>query len=346
MSIFTLHPNNLIKKYYGQRPNGVSEISFHDTFDNWLNQQLEKVQFADSEASNSIDIFTFKYLIEETLRKIGFFIAENGVLVDSNGIELDTANLVLRPILIGNSVQYQKLLKGKVGTFKLPTDLPYLEAVLITSIKPQKILGIIPLGKTYLPKRYRTPLSLYIGDAAQGGCNRCDVKKLFLTNRTPPGNSPELAGRFLSWNRPKGLKASRSKLTLPKTQRYGVHRIVSRPFQISRTPNQGTKSSRRVFPFDQINTIIDRVYKVPLIQDEVRVINTPQTYVLDYNPRPLLTAQTIPTVPILKLPVGFKKATPGFRIIGGNAATSSGTPVSSRGRSGIDPEDLTNIDVE
>ncbi|KPJ13447.1 hypothetical protein RR48_07027 [Papilio machaon] len=304
LSYFTVHPEALIKKYQG-----VNGIDIQDTFDNWLDQQMKRVRFVNSRASNSIDIYTLKYLIEKTLHEKGMFVTDKGYIINSDGHILNTANLGLRPILIGNSVEYKNLLQEKFTTYKLPMDVPYLEAVLITSIDPPKILGIIPLGKTYLPKAIQKPFPYYVDNGLiRNSCGGvCNMRDMLV----PSLNSRRHRGQTYIGSRPLKTRVTQRQRGRPLLRR--------RP------------STRRIFPFDEVNTFIDKIYRLPL--HEPKVIQRPSTYVVNYETGPLITREPVIKYPI---PIAVSEVTPGFRIIGGKPATSSGTPVSSRGRSGYD----------
>ncbi|KPI98179.1 hypothetical protein RR46_09395 [Papilio xuthus] len=301
---------SFLKKTLIKKIQGVNGVDIQDTFDNWFDQQMKRVRFVNSRASNSIDIYTLKYLIEKTLHEKGMFVTEKGYIIDSDGHILNTANLGLRPILIGNSVEYKNLLQGKFTTYKLPMDMPYLEAVLITSIDPPKILGIIPLGKTYLPNTVQKPFPYYVDNgivrnSCGGICNMRDMLIPSLNSRRYIGRGPTYVG-----SRP-----LRTRVTQKHQQ--GKPLLGRRPF------------TRRIFPFDEVNNFIDKIYRLPL--RESQVVQKPTTYVVNYETGPLMTKEQVINYPI---PIAVSEVTPGFRIIGGNPATSSGTPVSSRGRSG------------
>ncbi|XP_075982199.1 uncharacterized protein LOC142980609 [Anticarsia gemmatalis] len=152
----------------------------YSTFDQWFNSQM--VTFKDIKTLNkntkettTIDTALLRVLVQNTLLENNMQVGSKGVITDSNGAVIDLHNLQLRPILIGSPVTYQQALQG-VKKLTLPKDSPYLEGILVSLVYPPKVLGVIPLGKTYvsLPRR-------------QGG--NSDLSSVYVPNSIPISNA-------------------------------------------------------------------------------------------------------------------------------------------------------------
>ncbi|XP_045778155.1 uncharacterized protein LOC123876070 isoform X2 [Maniola jurtina] len=114
-------------------------------FNNWFNKQVLNIRSQRPSISDAINLQALKLkpLLIKALYENGIHPTKNGDLYDSNGNILKMANLKLRPILLGDPIEFEKLIATKKCI--IPYDLPFLEAILLTLIYPPRILAIIPL---------------------------------------------------------------------------------------------------------------------------------------------------------------------------------------------------------
>lgn len=124
--------------------------NYFDVFENWFKNQME--EFRESQTTNNDlnDIFV-RRLVQEILLQNDIFITKAGIIT-KDGVKLNINNLNLRPIMIGDSVGYDKLLETGEQFNAIP-KLNYLKAVLVSLINPPKVLGVIPLGKMHIPNK-------------------------------------------------------------------------------------------------------------------------------------------------------------------------------------------------
>ncbi|CAB3251648.1 unnamed protein product [Arctia plantaginis] len=153
------------------------------TFDDWYKEQMETVQNQKISKTNKdvIDSDGLKPLVLKTLFDNNIHIGAKGMMIDDSGTPIDLSNLELRPILIGSAVNFQALELNPQLTF--PETLPYLEGILIMLIHPFKILGVIPVGKTYVssPGETNNPSLKY----AYKNSNRIDTKTVTSFSKIP-----------------------------------------------------------------------------------------------------------------------------------------------------------------
>ncbi|XP_050355527.1 uncharacterized protein LOC126776793 [Nymphalis io] len=123
-------------------------------FEEWFQKQIALILQKRYSKSQAIDKNELRTLILNVLHKNGIIVNKTGHLVDSNGNFLDLTNVQLRPILLGDPAEYHKLLAAQKCV--IPHKLPYFEAILVTLKNPPKILGIVPLGKTFNQILYET----------------------------------------------------------------------------------------------------------------------------------------------------------------------------------------------
>lgn len=145
------------------------------TFNMWFNQQMKRFQNINlPNYIKTVDSNVLKTLVQKTFHENNIYVSTDGVITDAKGIVIDAANLELRPLLLGETFSHQ-ILQNAHKVIKLPKHLPYLEGILVTLVSPPTILGIIPLGKTYLPET--TYAAKYLG-----GLNTVNGTKVYLEN--------------------------------------------------------------------------------------------------------------------------------------------------------------------
>lgn len=297
------------------------------TFDKWFDQQMQKIQNTGKSPNKGFDRFSLKQQIEKSLYENGIYVTKDGVLIDSDGKVLDVANLKLRPILIGDSVSYDSVVSGK-DKFVLPSNLPYLEAVVVTSVDPPKILGMIPLGKTYIPRvSYRrnfaySDLKPIIRNYCTTG--KCFQKHIQQAVGCKTGNCPL---RYFEVQNRIHPKSSRVKKLHPQLRKL-LTKIVQPQTGIERmaTPHKPGQDN-------DLNSILKALLQLEEEKKNKKKVLVPKKKVSSseykgsdgyadiFEEKPSEEDNSVEEVPW-------------FRIIGGNAATGSGTPVSSKGRSG------------
>ncbi|XP_046970913.1 uncharacterized protein LOC124537963 [Vanessa cardui] len=163
---------------YNQHSNQL-DTSPGKGFESWFQNQIALIQRNRHSKSQAIDRNELRTFIMNALHKNGIRVNKDGSLVDSNGNFLDLANLQLRPILLGDPAEYNKLVAAQKCV--IPHKLPYLEAVLVTLKYPPKILGIVPLGKTFKQILHETKqLCKHHGNKPACVGNHCNKDKLNL----------------------------------------------------------------------------------------------------------------------------------------------------------------------
>ncbi|XP_064074527.1 uncharacterized protein LOC135193927 [Vanessa tameamea] len=151
-------------------------------FDMWFQKQIALIQQNRHSKSQAINKNELRSFILNALHKNGIIVNKDGNLVDTNGNFLDLTNLQLRPILLGDPTEYNKLVAAQKCV--IPHKLPYLEAVLVTLTYPPKILGIVPLGKTFKQVLHETKqlcnIGKYRGNKQNCRGNQCNKDKINL----------------------------------------------------------------------------------------------------------------------------------------------------------------------
>lgn len=128
------------------------------TFDDWFKEQMVAVENQKmSKGVNKIDSDGLRSLVLKTLLENHYHLSAKGMMVDDSGTPMDLNNLELRPILVGSAVKFKSL--ELIPQITFPETLPYLQGILIILIHPFRILGVIPVGKTYVssPDKAKNP---------------------------------------------------------------------------------------------------------------------------------------------------------------------------------------------
>ncbi|KAJ8728657.1 hypothetical protein PYW07_006353 [Mythimna separata] len=361
------------------------------TFNVWFNEQMKRFQNIKMPNDiKTVDSDTLRILVQKTFNENNIYVSADGVLTDSKGIVIDAANLELRPLLLGETFSHQ-FLQSVRQVIKLPKHLPYLEGILVTLVSPPQILGIIPLGKTYLPETsYVAPP---LGGLANANGSKIYISSMGTSTKVPytlvykemyPGptnnyayssaNEVPTSGNLNSETYSKvvaltypysgenkkpqigladptywtsGPYQTDSQLPYPTAnwkpseilQYLGMRRKMSdakiehhyeAPKKSKQKKGDASKEITAVEPFPNINgTESGRRFSSPSLKGVMKTL----LYILDDLPsrRGLNATEGVDTENESKSNVDEN---PDFRIIGGSAATGSGTPLSNKGRSG------------
>ncbi|CAG4976174.1 unnamed protein product [Colias eurytheme] len=311
------------------------------SYDKWLNIFIGYLNSQLQFASKAIDSTALKTLVLKILNKIGFTISQNGFLLDTAGNIINWANIVLRPILIGESVLIDNVINN--GLFKIPMNIVFIEVLLISG-RQSKVLGLIPIGEIFVGSR-QVEVSTVVEIiettvTCEGGkcikvkkCKNLKGEEIKCQNtgnsditiqprktiRISPRSIDERSGSLYhkcKKNQPcplldNGLFNNNNGLyIIERDQNDGIIHPIPITFKLrqGRFPDDDTYRGRSGY-----NNVVYLQRSAPangLIPGVVAKQGNP-VYVEDSD------------------------EVPGIRIVGGGPATSSGTPVSSKGRSGI-----------
>ncbi|KAJ0172631.1 hypothetical protein K1T71_011770 [Dendrolimus kikuchii] len=190
--------------------------NYFDVFENWFKDQMEGFRETQSQAAdNNLNDDFVRKLVQEILLQNDIFVTNDG-MVTKDGVKLNINNLCLRPIMIGDSVGYDKLLQSGDKS-NVVSKSTYLKAVLVSLVNPPKILGVIPLGKTRLPNKNSQPTT--------------GLENAVLSNEHPGFYVYDYAG-LESEGKPEPINQA-----LP-TQIYNGHKFPSR----KKVPNDTVKN--------------------------------------------------------------------------------------------------------
>lgn len=293
------------------------------TFDVWFDQQMKKISKTGRAPNKNVDLSSLKNLIEKVLFENGFYVTKDGVLTDSKANLLSLSNLKLRRILIGESVGLNHIFGLNKKKYVLPSNLPYLDSVLVSLVRPHKILGVIPLGKTYVPRvSYRAGLD-YWAWKIQNNLKSCTSWQCRLQSLRRLRQYYQSSSTTLTTNRHASSKKVHSNSKNYKTT--------------SLYQSEDKHKSKKVS-----NSAHDIQYRLNLnkIFETLRSLvsnGSPNNRKADIRKESQSESEEPFAVVIKQNPVDEEEEVeelPGFRIIGGFPATSSGTPVSNKGRSG------------
>ncbi|KAJ8720951.1 hypothetical protein PYW08_006416 [Mythimna loreyi] len=367
------------------------------TFNVWFNEQMKRFQNIKMPNDiKTIDSDTLRILVQKTFYENNIYVSADGVLTDNKGMVIDAANLELRPLLLGETFNHQ-ILQNVHKVIKLPKHLPYLEGILVTLVSPPQILGIIPLGKTYLPETsYIAPplgglgsangSKIYINsigastkipytlaykeikpgstyyytysspnEVPKSGSSNSEIKHLAVAypysgegqkpqqgqnERTYWSSGPYQTGSQLpyptaNWKPSEILQFLGLRRKMPDAK---IEHHYEAPKKSKQKGNRGKddkgdalKEVTTIEPFSIINgTESGRRFPAPSLKGVMKTL----LYLLDDLPsrRGLNATEVVDAVSESKSSNDAEN--PDFRIIGGSAATGSGTPVSNKGRSG------------
>ncbi|CAH2979348.1 unnamed protein product [Chilo suppressalis] len=274
-------------------------------FDGWFNQQIHILSNNSKQLENTFDLDFLKSRLANILYENHILITKDGVLKNDHDVAINAANLRLHYISIGDIGSYNNLQNIKGSTFSLPQNLRYLDTIVVTQISPPKLLGIIPLKRrceTTSPKpSYRRMLSNWPYP------HPSPAKHLYHHpyNFYSPGNTPGEYNDFNEYYSVRNLPKPKQNLR----QKEKRNKVRSSLLSSGLGPEKMLNTVKSLFNL--------QVGPLSLPGDFIDLFGSGQQRNEDFDNQE---------------EVEFDDDI-GIRIIGGNPATSSGTPLSSKGRS-------------
>ncbi|KAH9634329.1 hypothetical protein HF086_011589 [Spodoptera exigua] len=399
-SAFLLPPEDNIQQklvYSFQNNDNTATSQDHLSFDAWFKQQMKRFQNPHFPSDlKSIDSDLLKVLVIKIFSKNKINISSNGVITGRNGETIDTANLELRPLLLGEKISLQ-IFNTNHKKINLLKRLPFMEGILVTLVSPPQILGIIPLGKIYLTKNSNyidqiinqlsalnsskvytskhTDATFYLNPSQSTINNILSEPENIRVESISSFTSDQDGGRKGKWET--DIKAQAIPLPDERTQwNSGLY------YSAPNVPYPNWHPLVEIQPSGKrrkFNAKIEHIFEPPtktrnnavegtqtaLKEANIKVTSTTKPPVDSSKPKkklsePLLKGMLKTLMDLLNdTPrrdqsksntthnfdiisdselTKYEEDGPDFRIIGGSAATGSGTPVSSKGRSGIREE--------
>lgn len=157
----------------------------HIKFDRWVALQTNLLKQNNLYPKFAVDERTLRNLLLKTLRDNGLQVSSTGHLIDSQGKRIRMQNIRLIPVLLGDPVEYEKRFAAKGCLTKY--ELPHKEAVLVSSVNPPRILGIIPLGNALLTSSSSQTIPICSQSNLRPG-TRCRHLSLMGSNENGPFN--------------------------------------------------------------------------------------------------------------------------------------------------------------
>lgn len=282
-------------------------ISSNLSFDQWLNFIVKGLNVQLNFASKVIDKASLKAFVLDVIKKHKLSIDLEGYLVDAYGRRIKLSNLILRPILIGEANLISRVIND--GLFKIPSGIVFVEALLISE-GTLKTLGVIPISHIFVGHREEiisetTTVQVVetITTCENGKCNSKKVCKNVQGEEEPCKDFTQLGSRSAPQDEDEKSETSDS--------------LSSR---------SGCKDKHKCKKCK--NKHCHDLQSEPLVVVEIPVADgsIPEPYIiLDKSGNAISPTAN-------KSPDSDEELD--IRIIGGNAATNSGTPVSVKGRSG------------
>ncbi|XP_039747979.1 uncharacterized protein LOC120625113 [Pararge aegeria] len=337
----------------------------HPIFNSWLSKQRLSILSNRPFMSNAINFHLLRRLLIKALYENGIHLSSDGDLHDSNGNILTLANLELRPILLSDPLVFEKLIASKKCV--IPYNIPYLEAIIVTLVYPPRILAIIPLGLrndfisssqgSITPNLCRQPTC---HEAIRSGLPEKEelTKELNekLTNEEnneylyeskerlgePTENSNDRKARnnypYMSAdiNVPMQVRSTTEVVTFPKDNHTGYSENIKPTSQKRATKHTRHKRSGELVKEIESIYANDAITNHP--RDQLKHVGQ---IIFFGEGKNLENRKSLEDYDVLQEPEQKPEEDDDemltIRIVGGNPATSSGTPVSSKGRSGWGP---------
>ncbi|CAH0663900.1 unnamed protein product [Spodoptera exigua] len=346
-SAFLLPPEDNIQQklvYSFQYNDNTATSQDHLSFDAWFKQQMKRFQNPHFPSDlKSIDSDLLKVLVIKIFSKNKINISSNGVITGPNGETIDTANLELRPLLLGEKISLQ-IFNTNHKKINLLKRLPFMEGILVTLVSPPQILGIIPLENIRIES-----ISSFTSDQDGGRKGKWETDN--------KAQAIPLPDERTQWNT--GLYYSAPNVPYPnwhplveiqpsgKRRKFNakIEHIFEPPTKTRKNAVDGTQTAMK-----EANTKATSTIKPPVNSSEPKkklsepllkgMLKTLMDLLNDTPRRGQPKSNTTHNFDIISDSelTKYEEDGPDFRIIGGSAATGSGTPVSSKGRSGIREE--------
>ncbi|XP_059060992.1 uncharacterized protein LOC131853920 [Achroia grisella] len=342
------HSYNVGYGIYDDTKNNKYETN---TFNTWFNEQAKL--FPELKQPGSSDIINISMLKKEILKIIeqnNMIIGEDSLVRDLNGALVDMRNMKLRRIVIEEKT---------VTDYNGP--LLSLDGIMITLVYPPRILGIIPLRKTYFSEEVnKISQSL---DASQLHDSpkpvqstqllQSTVSKKIETSQSVQSSKPvehtKIVVNKVSHNcegsicnegslnelPASGIITEKTKSTTvvnSQTSSQNIENKNENANLLQKRKKQDTKLQMRKqsknddSPFKFVANMLD-TYKLMPIDQISKLVNN------FISPFTTIMNQSSATKEETHEKIG-EDDYPDFRIIGGHAATASGAPLITRGRSG------------
>lgn len=330
------------------------------TFEIWVSQQMKRVQLG---LHNSGSFAKLKILFENIFKDNGMYISSDGFLRDPNGDKTDLNNIQLRPILFGSSVRYNQAQNPDDPT-NFTKAVPYLESVLISLINPPKLLGIAPLKQILLPRRNTQSL-----DQPSLSSENNDINDFYVQGKPTDNISIEMIKllqktkgnprrKELKDAQPHGQFIIGGQASMPQIEggvqiQSDADSSLGTNFEVSRNdinyvPNVGgfkKAESVEISPFLNAQGSIKANSKNngfainPQLSFGIGTTKLAKNKLIVGDKVRSLIEQLSSVVLNGKeseLEFNSYEEVPGVRIIGGSAATGSGSPLSNKGRRTFD----------
>ncbi|CAG9782561.1 unnamed protein product [Diatraea saccharalis] len=275
----------------------ASLYGLHTNFNEWFNQQIYVLNNNDKQLDSIYDLEYLKLKIREILQDNRIKIID-GILYNKNGVPINAANLKLHLISIGDTSLYKNLLNLKGISSLLPTNLKNVDIIAVTQTFPSKLLGVVPLKKacdSHTPYRrmYRNPAIYPMG---------------WQPNPHVHNTPYYFSSPYFSY------PYNRRSAAIPSNYPIYWYQTGQHNNKRKNSPRIGKLHKK---PLDSLKSLFDlRVGSLSLPGTVIDLLNSVA------NPNDVAKDEDYEIYDDI-----------GIRIIGGNPATSSGTPISNKGRS-------------
>ncbi|XP_045484552.1 uncharacterized protein LOC123689268 [Pieris rapae] len=276
------------------------------SFDEWLIVMVKALHIQLNLSSKVIDINVLKIFIMNVIENMKH--SSNNKVGGSYGKDINLFNINLRPILIGESALISKVINN--GFSEIPSGIVFLEAIFISGNTIQS-LGIIPIGHLLINKKEeKSKITTVQIIKSITTCENsvCTTKKICKNEQ----DEEEPCKEF-------------SNVISKVAERSGHHSHCKHSGCKKRKCKNNKNCKEHVF---EGHLSANATTEEEKAAEEVEITDpsNPEPYIIvDTNGNVISTAMedSLPTDEGL-----------GIRIVGGNAATNSGTPLSVKGRSG------------
>ncbi|CAK1542591.1 unnamed protein product [Leptosia nina] len=341
------------------------KIGLNIPFKKWLSIVVKGLNKQLKFASKTIDSATLETFVRSVLQKRGISISGNQMIV-SNGNTIASSNIVLRPILIGEAGLVGQVIND--GLFKIPSEIVFIEALLVSGGK-SKSLGIIPVSNVFVGyqeeviSQTTTVQVIETVTTCEGG--HCQTKKVCKNVK----GQEEPCKDFSQGRSGKVIPVSRRIVkNIPDTAMLDRSGSKCSPFgcKVKKCKHKHNCEYFFDYPLAETKIETDNVQEVslPSIFEEPYVLvgrsgkshhrpaalgehgkrKLHQVTPFNYNghvkkatlPRDISWYGNEAEPEEIQSPKYDDDDVPGIRIVGGNAATMSGTPVNNKGRSGYE----------
>ncbi|CAF4840223.1 unnamed protein product [Pieris macdunnoughi] len=300
--IMVYTPNHTINELYPE-----FDVNSNMKFDEWLNIMVKALHNQLNFSSKVIDVNVLQIFIRNVIQNFKLSSAKLG---GSYGKDINFFNLKLRPILIGESDLINKVINN--GLFKIPSGILFLEAFFISENTIQS-LGIIPIGHLLIDNKEdksKTTTVQIIKTITTCEYDVCNTKKVCKNEQDEEEPCKDFSNVISKEadrsGHHSGCKHSGCRHRKCKNNKHCKEHVDGGNLSANETMEE-----RRVEAAEEV---------------EITDQSNPEPYIIIDTDGNVISTAMDDTLPI--------DEEPGIRIVGGNAATNSGTPVNVKGRSG------------